>query len=430
MYKLPIYNIVINDDAENDEELHMTCISLVDDPAVEVDFLKFEDNKQPMKFEVNQEEQCITGVAIRADKPIYRYNELTGEEYYVIFSKAVVKKLVDKYSKEGLFNSVSLQHSGTNITGVTLRELYIKDVNKGINPTYFSEVEDGSLFVTYHVEDADLWQEIKASGAINGFSIEVVADMELAGSVEAIFNRQSSSIIDYLLSDKKKSEFATKSANSALKKALDDKTIVDFTVDGNKTVSGAQIWQIRKQDGVPVVIAYADDQYGGRQWYIYEVQRVSNVRPGIGVYVDWETAMKKPSFVTIEKNLDIEDVRDVVSASAPSSEYERAIRERKVCIINYRDITTEPCTGARQCFVGELGTNTAGNLCLRAYQYYGATHTEGVDEWKMFRIDRILSFEVLDWMTPVMVPPPGFNLTGPDRDGFDCTIRADFSDVL
>lgn len=416
MYKLPVYNIVINDNPENDEELHMTCISLVDDPAVEVDFLKFKDNKQSMKFEVNQDEQCITGVAIRADKPIYRYNEYTGEEYYVIFSKAVIKQLVDKYSKEGLFNSVSLQHSGENITGVTLRELYIKDVNKGINPVYFSEVEDGSLFVTYHVEDADLWQEIKASGMINGFSIEVVADMELAGSVEAIFNKQNSSIIDYLLSDKKKVEF---SVSTDLTKAMENREVVNLTINGNSTIQDAQIYQLAKQDGQNVVILYGRSQQypDSRQWYIYKASDITNVKPSNAQFIDWVNARRGAGYEAIQDMLDVESIETIRSAVAPRDEIDRAIDERRVCIINYRDASQENCTGARQVLVCERGVNRAGNAALRAYQYFGANHSES-EGWKQFLLGRILSFEIVEFMTPVDIAPPGYNPAPVERDGF------------
>ena len=94
-------------------------------------------------------------------------------------------------------------------------------------------------------------------------------------------------------------------------------------------------------------------------------------------------------------------------------------------IITYRDASEENCIYSRQCGVFEYGYNWKGHAALRAYQYFGSTHTES-EGWKMFLLSRILSFTVLDYMKPIEFAPEGFNYTGPDRDNFDCILRADY----
>ena len=44
-----------------------------------------------MAFDFNEEEQVITGIAISADTPIYRYEKETAEEYYVVFKKQAIQ---------------------------------------------------------------------------------------------------------------------------------------------------------------------------------------------------------------------------------------------------------------------------------------------------------------------------------------------------
>lgn len=174
--KLPIYKISIDLD---DNETGMTAISLVQDPAVEVDFYAFEKQSKPIQFAVQDEmERKVTGCAIWCDKPIYRYDYTMGE-YYVVFDKQTIQDIVLKYSKQGLNNMVDLQHNGEMISGITMIEYYIKDTEKGINPTGFEDVADGSLFCTYKVEDDELWNEIIKEGSeFNGFSIEIMADLK------------------------------------------------------------------------------------------------------------------------------------------------------------------------------------------------------------------------------------------------------------
>ena len=187
---LPLYDITEAD------EFEMTNISIVDDPAVESDFLKFAKEKQQPKLFQTADEQIILGVAIRADFPIYR-NDSDGE-YYVRFTRDAIKAIVKQYSKDGFFNQVSLQHNGKRVDGVVMVELYIKDTAKGINPQGFEGIEDGSLFVAYFVENTELWNDIKTSGELNGFSIEIYTTMtESEPTLEEL--------ISELLMDKKKS---------------------------------------------------------------------------------------------------------------------------------------------------------------------------------------------------------------------------------
>ena len=173
--KLPVYLIDIDlfDDATG-----MGAISFVTDPAIESNFICFEKETKPMMFKVeNEMEHKVTGCAIWCDKPIYRYSPDLGE-YYVVFNKETIDKIVHKYAKQGLNNLVDLQHDGEMIDGVVMVEYFIKDTEKGINPKGFEDITDGSLFVTYKIEDEKLWNEIiSPDSEFKGFSIEINADI-------------------------------------------------------------------------------------------------------------------------------------------------------------------------------------------------------------------------------------------------------------
>ena len=173
--KIPVYLIDINLD---DEETGMGAISFVEDPAIESNFICFDKDKKPMTFKVeNEMEHKVTGCAIWANKQIYRYSPEIGE-YYVVFTPETIDKIVHKYAKQGLQNFVDLQHDGEMIEGVVMVEYFIKDTEKGINPKGFEDIDDGSLFVTYKIEDEKLWNEIIAPDSeFKGFSIEINADI-------------------------------------------------------------------------------------------------------------------------------------------------------------------------------------------------------------------------------------------------------------
>ena len=163
---LDIYEAKINDDIDG-----MYTISIVDYPAVERNFVCFKDQKEQVKFAIESEEkQNITGVVMLADTPIYRRN---GDyEYYITYSKETISKMAEKYLKDGLQNNVSLMHNGQLISGINMLEIYIKDSTKGIVPNFVEDVPDGSLMATFHVENSELWEQIKNGDVLNGFSLE------------------------------------------------------------------------------------------------------------------------------------------------------------------------------------------------------------------------------------------------------------------
>lgn len=162
---------------DESEELGMFSVSLVDFPAVETSFLCFNEEKPKQLFFAKPEEHIITGIALRADLPIYRVNPKTGEEYYVVFNKETIKKMIARYSKQGMMNNVDLQHSGELVSGVYMVESFIINDERGIRPKEFSDIEDGSWVVSYYVEDDALWEQIKNGNDLNGFSISCMANL-------------------------------------------------------------------------------------------------------------------------------------------------------------------------------------------------------------------------------------------------------------
>lgn len=172
---LPVYNIM---PPENEEE-GMFCISLVDEPAMETEWLAFNKDKS-FKFAVeNEDKHIVTGVAIRADVPIYR-NSKQGE-FYVTFPKDVIPSIVEKFMKDGYNNIVNLNHDETTLsaTDAVLVESYFINKERGICPKEFEDIEDGSWMTSFKILNDDIWKQIK-EGDFHGFSIEIISNLELA----------------------------------------------------------------------------------------------------------------------------------------------------------------------------------------------------------------------------------------------------------
>ena len=167
---MKLYDISID---PTDFETGLNAISLVENPAVEVDFLAFAKDESAVLQFADEERHIITGIALLADTPIYRIAP-DGTEYYVRFTKDCIRQLVEKYFKFGLTNSVNIEHKDNQfVDGVTMLESYIIDKERGICPSEFAPAPDGSWVVSYKVSNLDVWNKIK-SGEVKGFSVQGV----------------------------------------------------------------------------------------------------------------------------------------------------------------------------------------------------------------------------------------------------------------
>jgi hypothetical protein len=184
MEKLPLYNLVITDNEEGEEEVDF--VALVESPAIQKNFLAFKEEEvkgktqnfvySDYKFAVqNEEQKIVTGPLMIADLPIYRRDE--EDEYYVMFSAEEIMKIVQRFFKKGYQGKVNVEHS-TPIDGVFMYESYIIDREKGVMPPKgFEDVSDGSWFGTFKVENERIWSLVK-NGTFKGFSVEGIFKYE------------------------------------------------------------------------------------------------------------------------------------------------------------------------------------------------------------------------------------------------------------
>ena len=154
---IPVYDAIISDDATG-----MFKFSLVDDPAVMSYFLAFDNNRKVLMYKVEDEEKrLVRGVVMRADFPIYRYDQNFGE-YYIIYKADQIRVMAEKYLLESRQNAVNLMHKkDSDGDGVQMVQYFIKDTNAGVNPTGFEEIADGSLFAEFHIVNDDVWNQVK-----------------------------------------------------------------------------------------------------------------------------------------------------------------------------------------------------------------------------------------------------------------------------
>lgn len=171
---IPVYRALV----QSDGDTGMLRISLVDDPAVQVDFLAFKNQeaRKVLTYAVQDEDKhLVLGVVMRADYPIYR-RDADGFEYYIIYKPDTIRTMAEKYLAENRQNIVNLMHEdGTEQEGIQMVQYFIVDREKGVAPAAF-DVADGSLLAEFHVTNEDVWAAIK-DGTYKGFSLEGIFDL-------------------------------------------------------------------------------------------------------------------------------------------------------------------------------------------------------------------------------------------------------------
>ena len=152
---------------ENDEVSGIEAISVVENPAIEENFIALK-NQEFKLAEVDSEKKILMGAALIPNKPIYRKN---GEsEYYIYFSKATVRKASELFFIRGNQNNSTFEHQ-IALEGLTAVESWIVEGEQDKSRIYGLDVPEGTWMVSMKVNNDKVWKQVK-DGEVKGFSIE------------------------------------------------------------------------------------------------------------------------------------------------------------------------------------------------------------------------------------------------------------------
>ena len=154
---------------EDQEETGVEAISIVENPAIESDFVALKDQEIKLA-EVDADKKILMGALLIPNKPIYR----NGDEgdYYIYFSKDTVQKASQLYLQNGYQHNSTLEHNET-LQGLTLVESWIvADEVQDKSRKYGLNVPLGTWMGAVKVNNNEIWQEYVKTNKVKGFSIE------------------------------------------------------------------------------------------------------------------------------------------------------------------------------------------------------------------------------------------------------------------
>lgn len=156
-----------------DEEQELSgieAISIVDEPAIEENFIALSKQHEIKLAEVDKEKKILMGAALVPNKNIYRRN---GEdEYYIFFSEDTVRKASELFLMRGNQNKSTLEHQA-ELYGLSVVESWIiEDDVHDKSRKYDMDLPVGTWMVSMKVNNDEVWNDYVKTGLVKGFSIE------------------------------------------------------------------------------------------------------------------------------------------------------------------------------------------------------------------------------------------------------------------
>jgi len=154
---------------EENNEIGIEAISVVENPAIEEDFIALSNDIVELK-EADKEKKLLVGALLIPNKPIYRRSG--DDEYYVFFSKDTVLRASQMYLQNGNQSKATLEHTH-DINGLTLVESWIvEDEVHDKSRKYGMNVPVGTWMGAVKVNNDEVWNDFVKTGKVKGFSIE------------------------------------------------------------------------------------------------------------------------------------------------------------------------------------------------------------------------------------------------------------------
>jgi len=146
------------------------AISLVENPAIQEDFIALSSEKVELKV-IDSERRIVVGFALVPDKRIYRV--LKGKEFNIYFSADTIREAQELYMKQLNLKNFTLEHE-QNTDGVSVIESWIvEDANNDKSNLYNLNPKGGEWVVMSKIDNDQVWQQVK-DGTYKGYSIEAM----------------------------------------------------------------------------------------------------------------------------------------------------------------------------------------------------------------------------------------------------------------
>ena len=156
---------------EENEISGIEAISVVENPAIEEDFIALKEHKDIKLAEVDAEKRILMGPALIPNKKIFRKGEDDDNDYYIYFSEDTVRKASELFFIKSKHQNSTFEHSFELSDMSVVESWLIEDPVKDKAAAYGFDLPKGTWMVSMKVLNDDVWRAVK-EGEVKGFSIE------------------------------------------------------------------------------------------------------------------------------------------------------------------------------------------------------------------------------------------------------------------
>lgn len=190
--EIPVKKLVFSSTGESG----VKTIAFVDSPAIMVNWVAFNEEKEPIKFAIqNEDKRMILSPALIPDLPIKRIDP-AGAPFAVMMDRDTVFEAAFTWQQQGRQNLANEMHqSSQELSGITWFATFVSDEKYLPNPEPFKSLPIGTWFVMGKVNNDGVWAKVK-SGEFKGISIEGLFDML---AVEPLDTQQIEAITESIL---------------------------------------------------------------------------------------------------------------------------------------------------------------------------------------------------------------------------------------
>ena len=177
--KLPTYKIVVN---EGDDS-GVYAVSLVDQPAIEIDWIKLSKEIVEFEFAANKDKQLLYGPLLIPGKLIFRRDD-KGNEYNIVFDAETIQIIADKFNKNKLSDSFNFMHSDKTVDAYIVENWLTGTIDKSQSFGY--NLPENTWFASVKVDSNDFWLKEVKTEKVKGFSVEIKAGIELVEELNKV----------------------------------------------------------------------------------------------------------------------------------------------------------------------------------------------------------------------------------------------------
>jgi hypothetical protein len=192
--ELKTYRVIVNAD---DDLTGVYAVSLVDQPAIEVDWIKL-GKVEEFFFSANKDKQMLFGPLLIPNKLILR-KASDGELFNIMFDAETIQIIADKYNENKINDIFNFQHSDEKVNAVLLQNWITGKNDK--SQDYGFDLPEGTWFAGVKVKDENFWMNEVKTDKVKGFSIEVKADVELIKMTAEADKNENIKLMDYKTKD-------------------------------------------------------------------------------------------------------------------------------------------------------------------------------------------------------------------------------------